>query len=234
LNCFFWFAYLRALDIDLTILSGLPSRREPLRKPMMVIGRAAEADIILNHPEISRRHCQLSFEMSSWVIEDLGSQSGTIVNDVRISKKTLLKLGDQIVLGPITLGFGQNSGPGPNANEPLGIPGTIIFRKRVVQSVPLSDRLGPNGFRVVDLRTGVGSFVIGRPFDEHPLVIGDHLQLGPFYFVFTGDELKRVQRVSAGKTARRLQVLQLRSVPSLEASLLAMQLELRTGWRSVR
>jgi ABC-type multidrug transport system ATPase subunit/pSer/pThr/pTyr-binding forkhead associated (FHA) protein len=194
----------------------------------MIVGRAAEADIVLNHPEISRRHCQLTLETSSWVIEDLGSQRGTIVNNVRISDKTPLNLGDQIVLGPVTLGFGHQSqsvAADPKVNEPLGVPGTIIFRKRVVQSVPLSDRLvfgrspdvdvqlndpivsrrhaeieeGSNGFRVVDLHSRAGSFVNGRRFDEHQLVIGDQLQLGPFYFAFTGNELQRIQRVAAGK-----------------------------------
>jgi ABC transport system ATP-binding/permease protein len=179
----------------------------------------------LNHPEISRRHCQLTLEMSSWTIEDLGSQRGTLVNNVRISEKTPLKSGDQIILGPVTLAFGKSVEPDPNASEPLGIPGTIIFRNRLVQSVPLSDRLifgrspdvdvqlndpivsrrhaeieeGSNGFRVVDLHSRAGSFVNGRRFDEHQLVIGDQLQLGPFYFAFTGNELQRIQRVSAGK-----------------------------------
>jgi ABC-type multidrug transport system ATPase subunit/pSer/pThr/pTyr-binding forkhead associated (FHA) protein len=179
----------------------------------------------LNHPEISRRHCQLTLEMSSWTIEDLGSQRGTLLNNVRISEKTPLKSGDQIILGPVTLAFGKSVEPDPNASEPLGIPGTIIFRNRLVQSVPLSDRLifgrspdvdvqlndpivsrrhaeieeGSNGFRVVDLHSRAGSFVNGRRFDEHQLVIGDQLQLGPFYFAFTGNELQRIQRVSAGK-----------------------------------
>ncbi len=163
--------------------------------------------------------------MSSWTIEDLGSQRGTLVNNVRISEKTPLKSGDQIILGPVTLAFGKSVEPDPNASEPLGIPGTIIFRNRLVQSVPLSDRLifgrspdvdvqlndpivsrrhaeieeGSNGFRVVDLHSRAGSFVNGRRFDEHQLVIGDQLQLGPFYFAFTGNELQRIQRVSAGK-----------------------------------
>ena len=163
--------------------------------------------------------------MSSWTIEDLGSQRGTLVNNVRVSEKTPLKSGDQIILGPVTLAFGKSVEPDPNASEPLGIPGTIIFRNRLVQSVPLSDRLifgrspdvdvqlndpivsrrhaeieeGSNGFRVVDLHSRAGSFVNGRRFDEHQLVIGDQLQLGPFYFAFTGNELQRIQRVSAGK-----------------------------------
>jgi ABC-type multidrug transport system ATPase subunit len=179
----------------------------------------------LNHPEISRRHCQLTLETSSWTVEDLGSQRGTLVNNVRISEKTPLRSGDQIILGPVTLAFGKSVEPDPNASEPLGIPGTIIFRNRLVQSIPLSDRLvfgrspdvdvqlndpivsrrhaeieeGSNGFRVVDLHSRAGSFVNGRRFDEHQLVIGDQLQLGPFYFAFTGNELQRIQRVSAGK-----------------------------------
>src|SRR5260221_3277709 len=191
----------------------------------MVIGRAAEADIVLNHPEISRRHCQLTGETSSWAIEDLGSQRGTIVNSVRISEKTPLKFGDQISRGPVTLGFGQSVELDPTASEPLGIPGTIIFRKRVVQSVPLSDRLifgrspdvdvqlndpivsrrhaeieeGSSGFRVVDLHSRAGSFVNGRRFYRHQLVIAGPLERRPFQFAFTGNDLQRIQRVSAGK-----------------------------------
>jgi ABC transport system ATP-binding/permease protein len=209
----------------LTILSGLPTRREPLRKPVLIVGRAAEADIVLNHPEISRRHCQLTLETSSWIIEDLGSQRGTVVNNERISGKTALKPGDQIVLGPVTLAFGQTDLADPNVAEPVGLPGTIIFRQRVVQNVPLAGRLvfgrstdvdvqlndpivsrrhaeieeSSNGFRVVDLHSRAGSFVNGRRFDEHHLVIGDQLQLGPFYFAFTGSDLQRIKRVSAGK-----------------------------------
>ena len=47
------------------------------------------------------------------------------------------------------------------------------------------------GFQVTDLRSRAGSLVNGRRFETHPLVIGDLLQMGPFFFRFDGRALDR-------------------------------------------
>jgi ABC-type multidrug transport system ATPase subunit/pSer/pThr/pTyr-binding forkhead associated (FHA) protein len=49
----------------------------------------------------------------------------------------------------------------------------------------------PVGFLVTDLRSRVGSLVNGRRFEKHLLVIGDQLQMGPYYFRFDGRCLER-------------------------------------------
>ncbi len=49
----------------------------------------------------------------------------------------------------------------------------------------------PTGFQVTDLRSRAGSLVNGRRFEKHQLVIGDQLQMGPFFFRFDGQALER-------------------------------------------
>jgi len=164
------------------------------------------------------------------LIEDLGSQRGTVVNGSPIAGQTQLTAGDQIALGPVVIGFGKGSAAQPPSGEAsvveaLGAPGTVVYAKEAVDRLPLGKRLvfgrsqevdvqlndpmvsrrhavveeSADGFRVLDLYSRAGSFVNGRRFDEHQLIIGDQLQLGPFCFVFTGRELHRILRVSVGK-----------------------------------
>ena len=57
----------------------------------------------------------------------------------------------------------------------------------------------PDGFRLVDLKSKSGSFVNGRRFVDHELVIGDQIQFGPFVFTYDGRNLHRVRRISVGR-----------------------------------
>ena len=195
-----------------------------------MIGRSTEADLVLTHPEISRRHCRILSQEGVFLIEDLGSQRGTVVNGNPIAGQTQLTPGDQITLGPVVIGFGKRSAAQPPSGEAsvveaLGAPGTVVYAKEAVDRLPLGKRLvfgrsqevdvqlndpmvsrrhavveeSADGFRVLDLYSRAGSFVNGRRFDEHQLIIGDQLQVGPFCFVFTGRELHRILRVSVGK-----------------------------------
>ncbi len=47
------------------------------------------------------------------------------------------------------------------------------------------------GYEITDLRSRAGSRVNGRRFERHALVIGDRLQMGPFFFRFDGRSLER-------------------------------------------
>ncbi len=49
----------------------------------------------------------------------------------------------------------------------------------------------PEGYTVTDLRSRAGSLVNGRRFEKHALIIGDLLQMGPFFFRFDGRALVR-------------------------------------------
>lgn len=69
----------------------------------VVVGRASNANIRLNDDGISRRHARIFSEGGKYLIEDLGSANGTLVNGLRIAMKQVLEDGDKIRLGPTTI-----------------------------------------------------------------------------------------------------------------------------------
>jgi hypothetical protein len=68
----------------------------------LVIGRHPDCDIVLSSPAVSRRHAQLSFRDGAWVLRDLGSMNGTVVNRARVGR-CRLRAGDRIVIGDTQL-----------------------------------------------------------------------------------------------------------------------------------
>lgn len=68
------------------------------------IGRAASNDITLPHNSISRSHASLEGNHDAWVITDLRSANGVLVNGVRVERAELHS-GDVISLGDIKLRF---------------------------------------------------------------------------------------------------------------------------------
>ena len=68
-----------------------------------MIGRAAEVDIRLDSPRISRHHARLSLGDAGITIEDLGSRNGTFVNEIRIEGPTLLQSGATLRIGGFRL-----------------------------------------------------------------------------------------------------------------------------------
>jgi serine/threonine protein kinase len=53
---------------------------------IVVIGRDSNCDFVINGHGVSRKHCQLEFKHGSWMLFDLGSINGTIVDGVRVGK----------------------------------------------------------------------------------------------------------------------------------------------------
>jgi pSer/pThr/pTyr-binding forkhead associated (FHA) protein len=92
---------------QLTIQVGpTPGKTFPLNKPEMIIGRDLTADIVISDVEVSRKHAHLIAQQGGYLLEDLGSTNGTIVNGLRLSSPYLLHPGEQIVLGEhVTLVF---------------------------------------------------------------------------------------------------------------------------------
>lgn len=76
-----------------------------LVKEEYAIGRSPECDIVLHAPAVSRSHAHLTHLEEGWVISDLGSRSGTYINDRQIVRDQLLYDGDRIMLGGVTLTY---------------------------------------------------------------------------------------------------------------------------------
>lgn len=67
----------------------------------LVIGRDEGVAVRLATSEVSRRHCVIRAREGVVSVEDLGSRNGTQINDVTITKRTRVKAGDVLRVGPI-------------------------------------------------------------------------------------------------------------------------------------
>ena len=64
------------------------------------IGRSGDVSVTLEDPEVSRNHARVSkSDLGAYLLEDLGSKNGTLVNGVPITRHVLC-FGDKIQVGP--------------------------------------------------------------------------------------------------------------------------------------
>jgi pSer/pThr/pTyr-binding forkhead associated (FHA) protein len=89
-----------------------------------VIGRTG-ADIVLNDEKVSRKHAELDlYGPYAYVLRDLASSNGTVVNGKRIAQRVNLQHGDRIRMGETVLSLllveapGDPGNPGSSAQEP--------------------------------------------------------------------------------------------------------------------
>ena len=68
------------------------------------IGRLPECGIVLNDPNVSRRHAAIHRRGSEVVVADLGSTNGTRVNGAQVRER-VLQDGDDVSIGTTTIRF---------------------------------------------------------------------------------------------------------------------------------
>ena len=69
-----------------------------LDKPILLVGRHQECDVLIPSRKISRRHCCIAQVHDFIVVKDLFSTNGVRVNGVRVREATL-KGGDELTIG---------------------------------------------------------------------------------------------------------------------------------------
>jgi hypothetical protein len=79
-------------------------RRNMLSGQRAVIGRSRDCDVVVQDPNVSRRHAELRKDENGWTVIDLGSTNGIKVNGRRM-ESAVLRPGDQITLGVTDLTF---------------------------------------------------------------------------------------------------------------------------------
>jgi pSer/pThr/pTyr-binding forkhead associated (FHA) protein len=82
-----------SVGADTTVIDALQ------RRDSVVIGRAADCDVVIQDLKASRRHCQLTRKEDGFLLEDLGSRNGTLVNGVKITHPILLKVNQTFQIG---------------------------------------------------------------------------------------------------------------------------------------
>lgn len=81
----------------------LPEELFVLDSAGATIGRSVPADIVIPHRSISREHCMIGIANDELLVTDLNSTNGTFIDEVRISKATILPLGSTLRIGEISL-----------------------------------------------------------------------------------------------------------------------------------
>ena len=79
-------------------------RRFALGEKSVTLGRVSDCDVVLADPRASRRHAEIQPVGHGFVISDLGSMNGTVVNGTPIREHPLSD-GDEIRLGSTVLHF---------------------------------------------------------------------------------------------------------------------------------
>ncbi len=99
------------------IVSG--NRIFPLNRMVINIGRRPDNHLILPDPRVSRSHAQIRAIRGQYVIFDLNSTGGTLVNGRRINQ-CALKPGDVISLSGVPLIYGEDAPLGEDDTQEYG------------------------------------------------------------------------------------------------------------------
>ena len=84
----------------------------------VVLGRDPQCDVVLDDPQVSRRHAEIVGTPDGYLLRDLGSTNGSYVGGELTATRVLVP-DDTVRLGTTTVRFAR---PGPVETGPLGVP----------------------------------------------------------------------------------------------------------------
>jgi pSer/pThr/pTyr-binding forkhead associated (FHA) protein len=65
----------------------------------LTIGRKPDNQLVLNDQYVSGQHAKIFLKNNDYVIQDLKSTNGTILNGSKLEKMTYLSIDDEIIIG---------------------------------------------------------------------------------------------------------------------------------------
>jgi pSer/pThr/pTyr-binding forkhead associated (FHA) protein len=90
-----------SLNAKLVVVGGDVKTAEIKLRLPSTIGRGKGTTIILQHPLVSRQHCELYESAGQLMVRDLGSLNGTFVNNQRVTESPL-PAGELLTVGTVT------------------------------------------------------------------------------------------------------------------------------------
>ena len=94
----------------LTFVGGTQvGRRVLLAHDSITLGRSPDATIMIRDSAVSRLHIEIGYDplKHAYVVKDMGSSNGTLLNNKRISDAVLGE-GDKIIIGQTVLRFSRS------------------------------------------------------------------------------------------------------------------------------
>ncbi len=134
------------LDVPLLIIiQGEEEGREvELRRDELTLGRGPDNELVLPDIACSRRHAMIERQGEDWVVVDLNSGNGTLVNGERV-QRAVLRDGDEIDVGSTVLEF-QLPGQEELADEPAAQAGSAPPRESTVTGTAPLGGAGAEGW----------------------------------------------------------------------------------------
>ncbi len=84
--------------------------------PEVTIGRTGESDLTIAEAGVSRQHARITFDGARWVLSDMGSANGTLLNGAKVASEPL-ENGDRIGIAGAVLVFELAAQTGGNATR---------------------------------------------------------------------------------------------------------------------
>lgn len=218
------------------LLFGLPEETFFLREGTIIIGRSSNSGIQLRHLSVFPEHCRLILKSKNCFVEDTGV-AATLVNGTRIRTRVELASGSVIQLGSVVLKYTSCTEPaeavpasrvgtghammsvnGVESDEIVLKPGVYNVGRDPACAVILNNmEIAPHHATIIAKPAGVTMLagkddgecrVNGLHFDEHELVFGDQVQLGPYLFQYNGKSIRLIStETGAALQARDLTVI---------------------------
>ena len=69
------------------------------------IGRAAGCGVVIDDARVSKLHARLFLAAQKWMVEDLGSTNGTILNGDVLGQARPIQAGDRVQVGDVVMEF---------------------------------------------------------------------------------------------------------------------------------
>jgi pSer/pThr/pTyr-binding forkhead associated (FHA) protein len=82
----------------------------PIDKPVVSIGRKLSNDLVIQSAQVSRNHAEIRSREEGFFLVDLGSTSGTFVNNEKIEESKIYS-GDLILIANVPLMFLDEKDP---------------------------------------------------------------------------------------------------------------------------
>jgi pSer/pThr/pTyr-binding forkhead associated (FHA) protein len=96
----------------LVVVEGkLTGQEFALGRSSVVLGRGKQSDVVLAEQGISRQHASIQRDPQGWILTDLGSTNGTLLNGqpIRAGEPYLLRPGDRLTIGSYVLLLQQDA-----------------------------------------------------------------------------------------------------------------------------
>ncbi len=190
------------------------------------IGQDSRNDLVIDDPEVSPIHVEIRQEHGFYYLTDLGSHSGTYVNDEKIGARFQIRSGDRVRLGGVALEFidpakvASKTGPTPrwllqviqgeNQGHKYHVIGSMTFGRSVKCELCFSDPelsrrhaefyLKGDVLEVKDLASANGVLVNQQKVTTAVLQPGDQIQLGSVTLLVIGPKVQVPQAIDEDAT----------------------------------